>query len=336
MVKIALMGAGRMGHRFSQAIRRGGHELALIFDPSENPWAVQQEPELTLLHTRDFDDVNRSDAEIYVICSTADFHVSTATDLIEAGKKRLIIEKPLCQSVSEGEALHALASKHCARIIVNHGRRYSTNTAALKRLNGDRKTGALRSILIKMGGGSFGCVGTHWIDLCNNLMNNKPEKVFATLSHETPPDNRGERFFDPGGTAVLVYPGGRRAIIDIGDDIGIVASTEFIYEKGIVSWITETGKWSFRHRRPEDLDKSLGNYGLPLIESPFETTPPDLLDYAISTINDALSEKPCNSGVPEALETMEVFAAIRYAARIDQVVHLPIPDDEKQVRYAIP
>ena len=187
-----------------------------------------------------------------------------------------------------------------------------------------------------MGGGSLGCVGTHWIDLCNNLMDGLPEKVFGTLSVETASDNRGAQFFDPGGTAVLIYANGKRAIIDIGDDIGIVASTEFIFEKGIVSWTTEGGTWSFRHRRPEDSDKPLTLYGLPLVESTFATTPPDLIEYAIATINDALSDGETNSGIPEALKTMEVFAAIRYAARIDQVVSLPISDAEKRVTYAIP
>ena len=32
MVKMVLIGAGRMGHRFSQAIRQSGHDLNMIFD----------------------------------------------------------------------------------------------------------------------------------------------------------------------------------------------------------------------------------------------------------------------------------------------------------------
>ena len=336
MAKIVLIGAGRMGHRFSQAIRQSGHELAIVFDPSETPWAVQVEPELAGVHSHNFDDVLQSDAEVYCICTTADHHVPTAKQLVAAGKKRIIIEKPVSQSVAEGQELHDLAQEHGARIIVNHGRRYCVNTAAVKALDGDLRIGALRSIIIKMGGGSLGCVGTHWIDLCNNLLGGVPEKVFGTLSAHTPPDNRGDKFFDPGGTAVLVYADGKRGIIDIGDDIGIVASTEFIFERGIISWTTEGGIWSLRRRNAEDNEKPLTLYGIPLESIPFETTPPDLITYAIAAINDALSNAPTNSGITEALETMEVFAAIRFSARTEQVVTLPIPDEEKQVTYAIP
>ena len=78
MVKMVLIGAGRMGHRFSQAIRQSGHDLNMIFDPSEMPWAVQQEADLAKIHTRNFNDVITSSAEVYVICTTADHHVRIA------------------------------------------------------------------------------------------------------------------------------------------------------------------------------------------------------------------------------------------------------------------
>jgi predicted dehydrogenase len=336
MAKIVLIGAGRMGHRFSQAIRQSKHDLAMIFDPGETPWAIAIEPELAAVHSRDFADVLASDAQAYAICTTADHHASTASKLIEAGKKHLIIEKPLSQSVQEGIELRKLADAHGARVIVNHGRRYSTNTQAIKDLISDPRTGALRSVVIKMGGGSFGCVGTHWIDLCNNLLGGLPDRVFGELSGETPPDNRGSQFFDPGGTAILMYPGGKRAIIDLGDDVGIVASTEFIFEKGIVAWTTEAGTWTFRHRRPEDQDKSLTLYGLPLVETPFEAAPPDLIAYAMATIEDVFAQTPTQSGLDQAIDTMEVFAAIHCSAREGRAIKLPLPDAEKQIIYAIP
>lgn len=336
MARIALIGAGRMGHRFAQAIQQAGHELALIFDPAPQPWAMMQEPELAPLHTQEMDDVLASDAEVYVIATTADHHVRTAEQLIVAGKTKLIIEKPLSQSVEEGEVLRAHAAAAGARIVVNHGRRYSKNTAALKALDGDPRTGTLRAVTIAMGGGSLGCVGTHWIDLCNALMDGRPETVMAMTSDTTPANNRGEQFSDPGGTTVLRYTGGRRAILDLGDDIGIVGGANFIYETGIVSWSSEGGAWTFRHRKPEDRDKALSFYGLPLVDSPFDAQPPDLIAYAQATIADILSDGPTSSGITQALDTMEVFAAIRYASRTGRTVALPLPDAEKRIVYPIP
>lgn len=336
MARIALIGAGRMGHRFSQAIRKSGHDIAVIFDPMETPFAIASEPQLAGLHTRDFGDVLSQEIDAAAICTTADSHVALAQSLIETGKKRIIIEKPLSQSLVSAEGLSDLANKSGVRIIVNHGRRYCANTRKLKALDGSPATGALRSIIIKMGGGALGCVGTHWIDLCNNLLAGTPEQVFCRLSQETPDNNRGPQFLDPGGTAILFYEGGKRAIIDLGDDIGIVGGADFVFERGIVSWRTEGGEWSYLHRRPEDCSKPLTFYGLPLIADEFHSVPPDLIDYAVATIRDVFSDDAPESGIDKAVETMEVYAALRWSAAAGRPVSLPLEAAAKQEIYPIP
>lgn len=336
MAGIALVGAGRMGYRFSQAIRKANHEIAAIFDPAEVPFAVASEPGLAPLLTHDFQALLSCDAEAVAICTTADSHVALARDLMKAGKKRLIIEKPLSQSLADAEALSELAQTSGARIIVNHGRRYCNNTRNLKALNGGPDTGELRSIVIKMGGGSLGCVGTHWIDLCNNLMGGKPAQVFGSLSVRTPDNNRGPQFFDPGGTVILFYANGKRAIIDLGDDVGIVGGADFIFERGIVSWQTEGGNWSYMHRRPEDSGKPLTFYGIPLVADEFHSVPPDLVDYAAAAIHDAFADVNPESGIDRAVETMEVYAAIRWSASKGCPVTLPLEAAAKEAIYQIP
>ncbi|MDO6728351.1 Gfo/Idh/MocA family oxidoreductase [Cognatishimia sp. 1_MG-2023] len=336
MADVILIGAGRMGHRFSQAIRQSGNTLLAIFDPGEKPFAVEAEPELASFHIRDFQEVLDSSAEVFVICTTAEHHVSIASELIRSGKKRLVIEKPLSQSLADAEVLQALTDEFNARVVVNHGRRYCENTALLKSLDGADKTGSLRSISITMGGGALGCVGTHWIDLCNNLMGSLPEKVFCELSAYTPGNNRGAKFFDPGGTACLFYAGGRRAILNMGDDVGIVAGADFVYETGLVTWAVESGKWVFRHRSEENREKSLALYGIPLEESAVETKAPDLIAYGISALDDVLSDAPIQSGLMQARDTMEVFCAMRNSAEDESVVRLPLDEAAKQVVYSIP
>lgn len=336
MAQIALIGAGRMGFRFLQAIRKAGHDVAMLFDLAETPYAVACDPDLAALHTRDFAQVLAAELDAVAICTTADSHAALARELIAAGKTRLVIEKPLSQSVTDAEALAELARHSGVRIIVNHGRRYCANTRQLKAMDGSADTGSLRSVVIKMGGGSLGCVGTHWIDLCNNLFEATPQRVFAALSEESPANNRGQQFFDPGGTAVLLYSGGRRALIDLGDDVGIVGGADFIFERGIVSWTSEGADWSYRHRRAEDQDKPLTLYGLPLVADQFESVPPDLVDYAAAAVADLFAQDEPQSGIDRAIETMEVFAAIRYSAKRGQPVVLPLEATERREIYAIP
>lgn len=336
MARIVLIGAGRMGYRFAQAIRQAGHDLIAIFDPAPIPFAIDAEPALADIHVTDYDSIASAEADVFVIATTADHHIDMALRLLAAGHRRLIIEKPLSQSVSDAITLRDDAERLGARIVVNHGRRYDANTAALKALDGSAETGALRVVAIRMGGGALGCVGTHWIDLCNNLLGGIPEKVYAELSEETPENTRGVRFDDPGGTVLMRYADGRRASLDMGDDVGIVVGADFIFERGLVSWQSEGGNWTYRHRRAEDAARPLALYGLPLIDGDFSSSPPDLIAYAKATIADVLGDGAVISGLNQAIDTMEVYAAIRAAAKRETPVRLPLAEADREIRYAIP
>lgn len=334
--RISVAGIGHMGHRFVQAIRRRGLEIGALFDPAEAPFAITAEPDLAARHVRDLDVFLRTPADAVVVATTADQHVPLLRRLIEAGHRRIIVEKPFSQSHVEALEMQDLARRRGVRVIVNHGRRYCANTARLKALDGSRETGRLRAVFIRVGGGALGCVGTHWIDLADNLFGGKPESVFAVLSHETPANNRGARFDDPGGTALLCYSQGRRAVIDSGDDVGIVAGAEFVYERAQVAWQAEGGRWVMRRRQEKDFDRPLTFYGLPLEEHDFATVPPDIVEYASSTLNDVLSDGDPISGIDRAVETMEVFAALRWSARDARPIVLPVSSEASQAVYPIP
>lgn len=334
--KIALIGAGRMGYNFSKAIRASGREIVAVFDPMPHPYAIKEDPSLAPLHLQDMDQLMHREADAYVICTTADHHVPTAMTLLDGGARRLVIEKPLSQSVLEARKLKARADELGARVIVNHGRRYCANTQELKKLDGSGSTGTLRCITIKTGGGALGCVGTHWIDLCNNLMGGMPDKIFANISQETPANNRGAQFNDPGGTVILFYPNGRRAILDMGDDVGVVVGADFVYEVSVVSWQSEGANWIRRQRLDEDVNKSLSFYGLPLVEHPFVSEAPNLVSYAMSALEDAFTDAPPISGLTEALETMIVYSGIRLSAERDRPITLPLDAEAEEVVYAIP
>jgi predicted dehydrogenase len=246
-----------------------------------------------------------------------------------------MIEKPLSQSHAEALTFLERARATSARVVVNHGRRYCHNTSLLRSLDGSEAFGALRSIAITMGGGSLGCVGTHWFDLCNNLMNGIPLSVYAFTTE--PADNpRGDRFRDPGGLVALRYPGDRRAVIDMGDDVGIISGASFVYERGAVSWPTESAEWAARARRPEDRDKALAAYGLPLVSVPFKAVPPDIVGYAASAIADCFAKGEPVSSLAHAEATMSVFAAAMASASRGTVVTLPIDAEASAAVYPIP
>jgi predicted dehydrogenase len=328
-----------MGERHVQAIRRLGATVAATLDPADAPYGVAVHPELADVHHKDeatfFKALERFGVDALVVATTADRHEDLLARGLAAGVRRFMIEKPVCQSHAGVLRMAEASAAASARVVVNHGRRYCPNTARLKSLAGSDEAGDLRSIAIRMGGGSLGCVGTHWFDLCNNLMRSTPLSVHA-FTTEPASNPRGGRFRDPGGIVTLRYPGNRRAVVDMGDDVGIVAGASFVYERAEVAWTSEGGPWTFRARKVEDRVKPLSAYGIPLYPLPFESTPPDIVGYAASAIADALADGPVISGLVEAEATMAVFAATMASADRGIVVGLPLDPDASAAIYPIP
>ena len=77
-------------------------------------------------------------------------------------------------------------------------------------------------------------MGIHFFDLFNRTFG-RAETVYATLTEPKADNPRGAEFSDPGGTVVIGYSGGRRVIVDMGDDVGVPGRMDFIYQRGRVS-----------------------------------------------------------------------------------------------------
>lgn len=323
MARIAISGLGRMGARHIEAVMKSNHQLAWLHDPFENPFALT--PELKPLHVREMGEV----VDVLIIATTADLHYPLAKQAILHGFKRIIIEKPVTQSHAQAVKLAALAHQHKVRLIVNHGRRYDENYQHLKTL------GDLRSINLRFGGGGLGCVGTHWLDLCNFLFESLPISVNAALT-PTNHNQRGTRFEDAGGSVHLLYPNHKRAFIEIGDDIGFIGGANFCFEKSQISWQREDETWEYATRHTQDLGKPNALYGLPLARETWVSTPPNPVTYAIAAINDALSDKPPLSGIGQAIDTMAVFAAAKASHTQQKRISLPLTLTQSRKTFAIP
>lgn len=333
---IAIVGGGHMAARHLQALRQEGHTLVALIDPAERPFVLDQNKDVEDVHLRNFKELPVDSADALIIATSANHRLSLLQKGLEHGIKHFVIEKPFSQSVIEGRQMHALARKYGARVVVNHGRRYCPNVTALKELESSGRLGSLRMISLRMGGGALGCVGTHWIDLCINLMQAIPQQVACMTTEPLERNVRGDTFFDPGGTVLLIFPGSRRAHIDQGDDVGIMAGADFVFELGKVSWQAEADDWTLHERNVEDTNKPLTLYGLPLERSIFPSTPPDIIAYAREALRDALSIGPITSGIPEAISTIEVYTACRLAAAEQRVVSLPLARCLETSTFSIP
>lgn len=336
-IRMGLIGLGRMGGRIAQIARQKGIQVVTALDPDPQPYAWGNSPWLADVTTADPQVFWSHPVDVIAISSTAPSHAPFLEEGVRRGCRRFLVEKPFATGLDEGIRALAMAEAAGARVVVNHGRRYSSNYQSLKQLDGSPEFGSLRSIVFTMGGGWFGCMGVHYFDLFNWFFGGQPERVCAALTQPQAPNPRGAMFDDPGGAALLLYSNGRRAHIDLADDMGMPYRLEFFYTYGRVTVEDDSQPFRLFHRRPEDRALPMTRQDMPLIERTLDGfTPQDTMPWTAAALDDVLSDAPLICGGDKGVDSLEVFAAIRWAAKNGGIASLPLPLEAAAERYAIP
>lgn len=331
--KIGVLGMGRMGERIVTAAEELGHQVVRVYDSFPDAYAFRNEA-LKAVAAPDMESFWATDLDLVAVATHGPSHCPLVMEGIDRGHRRFMIEKPLCTSMEEGEALQAKAAASGARVVVNHGRRYCTPYDALTALDGSEEMGPLAAGVLTMGAAGLGCMGTHFFDLFNRVFGRATD-VFAHVTQTTVPNPRGAQFDDPGGTAIVRY-GARRAIIEMSDDIGVPTRMEFVYERGRVVIENELTPWRVMAREAKDRDAPVSRYGLPLVERTLEPFRPcDIIFATASAVEDALGDGPNISGIEEGLRAFEVFAGIRWSGATGELVRFPLPESARKEIYSI-
>ena len=324
-----------MGERIARAARGLGHEVAAVFDAADSPFAFGSLPQLQSVRAPSIGDFWKVDVDLVAIATYGPTHCDFLLDGIDRGIRRFLIEKPLASSLGEARTAAARAAKVGARVIVNHGRRYCSVYDRLKHWDGSAEMGPLASAVLTMGAGGLGCMGIHFFDLFNRTFG-RAETVYATLTEPKAVNPRGAEFSDPGGTVVIGYGGGRRVLVDMGDDVGVPGRMDFIYQRGRVSIEAELSPWRIFRRTPDTRELPVTRYGTPLEEVAFDGFLPCEIIYATSgAVADALADGPTVSGIETGLASMEIYAALRWSAKTGLPVRLPLPEEAESTTYPI-
>ncbi|ACK84783.1 Gfo/Idh/MocA family protein [Methylorubrum extorquens] len=334
--RIGIVGLGRMGERIGRAAIQLGHEIVATHDVVAEPFALATNPDLAAApRVQTLDEFWRVPMDMVAIATHGPTHCPYLLEGIERGNRRFLVEKPLATSLAEARLAASAASAVGARVVVNHGRRYCGIYDALTTMDGSDEMGSLRSGILTMGAGGLGCMGIHFFDLFNRALG-RPRSVYATLTSPRGVNPRGDEFTDPGGTVVISYEGGRRALIDMGDDVGVPGRMEFVYERGRVVIESELEPWRILRRPAASRELPTSRYGTPLEEVSMPDFRPCEIIYATSgAITDALSDGPTVSGIEVGVESMEVYCALRWSALTGAPASVPLPAEAEDIRYAI-
>jgi predicted dehydrogenase len=143
MLRTAVLGAGRWGKNLVRALAATPRvDVALVVDPSES---ARRRAEASGYRTASEANVALEDPSIeaVVIASPASTHARLALAALEAGK-HVLVEKPLCLSLHEGEALRVAAARSRRVVMVGHLMRYHPGIEKLAELMRGGELGATR------------------------------------------------------------------------------------------------------------------------------------------------------------------------------------------------
>lgn len=336
-MRVSVVGFGRMGARLCDAAERAGHEVAAVLDPAPEPYGAKVRQDLASRLHHDPSAFWRVPSDIVAIGTTAPSHAPLLEESLAHGFRRIIVEKPFACSVVEARRAVASAQAAGARVLVNHSRRYCPNFLKIARRPPQlAHLGRLRSFSSIVGGGSLGCVGVHFLDLCNMLFGAMPESVTCRLTEPGAPNVRGVGFDDPGGSAYITYPCAGRAFIDFSDDIGVYSGVVMAFEEAVLSMEDEFAPWRMRVRRPEDRGKPFSQNGLPLEEEAFPLETFSMMDRWAAMFEDAARDGPTVSGAEFGVQSLELYAALRWSAKTGRTLGFPLPREAEEAVYPIP
>ncbi len=222
-VRVGIVGAGGMGRDQCAALARTP-DVELVAVADLRPEALDRlAKQVQLPWTRFYRDaaelLEKETPDVLSVATTAPSHVALARMAIEAGVRRVVVEKPLSTSVASARELADLAEQAGALVAVDHGRRWSPEYRSIRAYVGRGHIGSIRHISVSGGPGGMGMTGTHFFDLARFLTGTEAEWVTGHLRESGRPNPRGHQFHDPEGYVLAGLRGGIRLFVDLSGDV---------------------------------------------------------------------------------------------------------------------
>jgi len=224
MLKIGLLGAGRIGNVHAKAITsHAGSKLVAVSDVNQEA-ASKLATQYGALASTSEAIIANSEIDAVLIATSTDTH----SDLIEAATragKAVLCEKPVDLSVERALACRTIAAATGRPVMIGFNRRFDPNFAALKAAvdRGEIGRAELLSVTsfdpgpppvsyIKVSGGLFRDMMIHDFDMASWIMGGLPKTVRAVASSIVDPEIGAAGDVDT-AVVTLEYTDGRIAVI---------------------------------------------------------------------------------------------------------------------------
>ena len=282
-MKVAIIGAGRMGRRHVEACQRTGFSVVGLADTK---LAAAKEAAALIPGAVAFDSVDellqQPEIDVVAIATTTVSHCELAIAAMNAGVRLVLVEKPLGRSLAECDKVIEIAEKTGSRVAVNHPYRHMSHMRSLIDLMKSDEFGGVSSMHIVGGNGGIAMLFTHFVDLFELTAGEPLTSVRASLPAEISPNPRGEQFVDHSAYVTATTASGRRLVVDLGGSqtasqgtgMVLVGSGPF----GIVDFDLIEGGYNVRTRETKDRGLQNTQYMFGALKSEYPDSPIDIID----------------------------------------------------------
>ena len=253
-MKFVLVGNGSMGSRYSKYLSDK------ICDKSELCIIDNKQKVLDDLSKRGFicyDSIsklsNNNDCKYGIVANWGPDHLKTAEELINKGCDRLIIEKPVSNSLEDLTKFKNKYEKDVF-ITVHHFFRYTNFFEFLRKA--EKKYCYGEPVGIRLSGGAV-CLstsGSHYLDLACKILKSEPTKISADLEIDyINPRDKSLAFI--GGSASYRLKNDSFIHVSFTNKSSQTLRTEVIYRHGVIEIDPRDDKFVFYKRTDQDLEK---------------------------------------------------------------------------------
>lgn len=327
--KVAVIGAGWMG-RHQRLGLQTLPQVEIVAIAEQNPRVLEQlRQEADLSDTRCYSSVEallkEEKIDMVSVATNTTSHLAVARLAVEAGVQRLIVEKPIGNSVAGARDLARLCAGREVKLAVNQSRRWSNDYAAIKRCVQHGYIGSLRHISVVLGPGGIASMGVHLFDLMSYLADSPFAWVIGFLDKSDRPNWKGPQFKDPGGYAMVGLQNGARGYLDTSDDLSRRdLFTVLIGDAGRIEIAERLGEWRLDH-------PSLGRRTFQFND----TTEVPL--YFAKVAAQMLSETPPSCGATEGIAALEAVVAVHLSSsRANARIPLPLQGKDAELEFPFP
>jgi predicted dehydrogenase len=250
-----LVGAGRMGARHIGAALASGMEVVGVFDTNFDRalGAVTDNSLSTSVIFSDFSEmlVATKPANV-IIATTADSHAQYTIKSAEFGVSRILCEKPMATSLSSAKQMIDACLKSETELLINHQVRFSARYRTMKDLIDSGRFGTISHISVVTGNIGLAMGVSHYIDLCQMILQESWKRVLFLKDLDGPTNPRGTQFYDPGGYLIAETISGKRATFSFGVSHGHGLFTTLMGDWGSIYSNDITGEISAYWRSDEN------------------------------------------------------------------------------------